>query len=182
MPLLWPWPKGIARIPLNTPVTIIPDAGGLVTTISTCSFEAEYSVVTSIEAGATYRFRLESGGYITVREGTFNGPVVGQGYSIVDVTPTGTVDLFAHWTIDDACTTQTNCVVTSVQYFGTCAPPLAFATLVEDCNLGTYTVQVDVVSLGSGASVNITTDVFGDIQTITRRWTRRYGGWTLLLR
>ncbi|MBL0127829.1 MAG: T9SS type A sorting domain-containing protein [Flavobacteriales bacterium] len=156
--------QNTAQYPGNS---IIPDAGGLVTTISTCSFEAEYSVVTAIEAGATYRFRLESGGYITVREGTFNGPVVGQGYSIVDVTPTGTVDLFAHWTIDDACTTQTNCVVTSVQYFGTCAPPLAFATLVEDCDLGTYTVQVDVVSLGSGTSVNITTDVFGDIQTIT---------------
>lgn len=147
--------------------SIIPDAGGAITTISTCSFEEEYSVVTSIESGATYRFTLGSQGYITVREGTSDGPVVAQGYWIVDATASSTSDLYAHWNIDDNCSQQAVCQETSVQYFGTCAPPLAFATLVEDCDQQLFTIQVDVQSLGSGGSVNITYDVFGDVNTLT---------------
>jgi hypothetical protein len=140
---------------------VTPDAGGAVTTISTCNFESEYSQVTGIQSGATYRFRLESGGYITVREGAPGGPVVAQGYAIVDVTATSTADLYPHWTIDETCAQQSNCVVTTVQFFGSCAPVLAFATVVEDCAGGFFMINVDVISTGDGATVTITYDVFG---------------------
>jgi len=147
--------------------TITPDASGAVTSISTCSFESEYSVVTGIEAGAYYRFTLESEGYITVREGTFDGPVVAQGYQIVDVLTTGALDLFPHWTVDDACTQQTGCVVTTVQYFGDCGPVLAFAGITEDCDNQTFVVNVDVISAGTGSTVNITVTVGGVPSTFT---------------
>lgn len=145
---------------------IIPDAGGAVTTISTCSFESEYSQVTGIQSGATYRFRLESGGYITVRSGSPTGPVVGQGYAIVDVLAASTADLYAHWNVNDQCGQQSNCVVTTVQYFGDCSPVLAFATVVEDCDQGFFMIDVDVVSTGDGGSVTITYDVFGFVQSV----------------
>lgn len=147
-------------------LAVTPDPGGALTTIATCSFEQEYSVITAIEAGATYRFTLETQGYITVREGAFDGPVVGQGFWITDVVAASTADLYAHWNVDDNCATNNDCVVTTVQYFGTCSPPLAFATVVEDCDQQFYMLQVDVQSLGSGSSVNITYDVFGSIETV----------------
>lgn len=145
---------------------ITPDAGGAVTTISTCSFEAEYSQVTGIQSGATYRFTLGSEGYITVREGTFDGPVIAQGYHIVDAVATGTADLWPHWTIDETCATQTNCEETTVQFFGNCAPVLASAEVVEDCAGGFFMIQVDVLSLGDGSSVTITYDVFGAVNSV----------------
>ncbi|MFZ1695104.1 MAG: T9SS type A sorting domain-containing protein [Flavobacteriales bacterium] len=145
---------------------ITPDAGGAITLISTCSYESEYSHVTGIEDGATYRFRLSSGGYITVREGAPTGPVVAQGYAVVDVLAVGTADLYPHWTINDACDQQSACVETDVQYFGGCAPVLAYATLNEDCAGGFFMINVDVVSLGSSATVDIVYDVFGFVQSV----------------
>lgn len=145
---------------------IIPDPGGAVTTISTCSFESEYSQVSGIESGATYRFRHESGGYITVRSGSPDGTVVGQGFGVVDVLAAGTEDLFPHWNVNDQCEQQSNCVVTTVQYFGDCSPVLAFATVVEDCDQGFFMIDVDVISTGDGGSVTITYDVFGFVQSV----------------
>lgn len=146
---------------------ITPDAGGAVTTISTCSFEEEYSQVTGIQAGATYRFRLSSQGYITVRQGTFDGPVVAQGYAVVDVLAADPGDLFPHWNVDDACNTMSDCVETSVQFFGDCAPVLGTATLVEDCDQQLFYVDVDVLSLGDGTSATITYDVFGTVNSVS---------------
>ncbi|MBK9175918.1 MAG: hypothetical protein IPM46_06175 [Flavobacteriales bacterium] len=146
--------------------SIIPDAGGAVTTISTCSFESEYSLVTSIQAGATYRFTLSTQGYITVREGAPGGPVVGQGYYIVDVVAASTADLYPHWNIDENCAQQSNCVITTVQFFGDCSPVLAFAQVVEDCDQQTFTIEVDVVSLGSGNSVDVTADASGVVTVV----------------
>ncbi len=82
--------------------------------ISTCSFEEEYSAITGIESGFEYEFTVSSGGYITVREGTFDGPVIASGFSPVTATSTDGSDLFVHWNTDDECGTASNCVVTTV--------------------------------------------------------------------
>ncbi|MBL7981539.1 MAG: T9SS type A sorting domain-containing protein [Flavobacteriales bacterium] len=144
---------------------IVPNSNGTVTTISTCSFESEYSLITGLLNGGTYQFVLASGGYITVREGTFDGPVVAEGTGTVDVLSNG-ADLFPHWTINDACETQTGCVVTTVQLMLNCTPPEASYTIVEDCDQGTFSVIVDVVSTGDAASVNIVYDLLGTVETL----------------
>ncbi len=144
---------------------IVPNSNGTVTTISTCSFETEYSAITGLVNGGTYQFVLASGGYITVREGTFDGAVVAEGAGTVDVLSNG-ADLFAHWTIDETCATQSNCVVTTVQFMLDCTPPEATFTVTEDCDQGTFTVSVEVISVGDGAAVNIVYDLFGTVETI----------------
>ncbi len=144
---------------------IVPNSNGTVTTISTCSFETEYSAITGLVNGGTYQFVLASGGYITVREGTYDGPVVAEGTGTVDVLSNGS-DLFAHWTINAACATQTGCVVTTVQFLLDCTPPEATYTITEDCDQGTFTISVEVVSVGDGAAVNIVYDLFGSVETI----------------
>ncbi len=143
---------------------IIPDGNGAITEISACSWEIEYSAIGQIQAGANYRFTISSGGYITVRQDTPGGAILGQGYGIVDVVAATSGDLYAHWNIDETCATQQVCVITTVQYFGDCVPVLAFAALQEDCLSQTYTVVVDVASTGSGSTVGISATVSGNTE------------------
>lgn len=134
---------------------IIPDPGGALTTISSCSFTVEYSRVTSIVAGATYQFTINSGYYITVHQGTFDGPVLGHGFSPVTVTAATSEDLFATWTIDAACTGETTCQVTTVQLFLNCTPPVASYSVADDCANQVFNITVNVGNTGDGSSVNI---------------------------
>ncbi len=141
--------------------TIVPDPGGQITTISSCSFEAEYSEVTNIVPGAGYQFTLSSGGYITVHQDTYNGPVIGQGYSPVVVVAITAGDLFAHWTVDDLCTQASNCQTTTVQLMLNCLPPSANYTVVEDCTNNTFIINVNVITTGDGATVSVNYNVNG---------------------
>ena len=98
-------------------LAVTPASDGTVTEISTCSFETEHSQITGINAGATYEFTLESGGYITVRQDTYDGPVIAQGSASVVATAATNGDLFAHWNTDADCGTNSECFITTVQLF-----------------------------------------------------------------
>ncbi|MEO8591548.1 MAG: hypothetical protein ABI432_19360 [Flavobacteriales bacterium] len=140
-------------------VTIVPDGLGALTTISTCSFEAEYSHVGSIIAGATYQFTLSTGHYITVHQGTFDGPVIAEGYSPVNAVAVDAGDLYPHWSVDETCATATGtCIITTVQLFLNCTPPTVVATLNEDCDLQEFTVDVNILNTGDSSIVNIVYD------------------------
>lgn len=143
-----------------------PAADGTVTEIATCSFEEEHSRITGIEAGSYYELAISTGGYITVRQGTFDGPILGQGYASVVVNASTAEDLFAHWNTDEECGTAQNCAVTTIQNFGNCAPAQATYTFSEDCDAQTYTILLDIASVGSGASVDVQVDVNGDITVV----------------
>ncbi len=148
-------------------VATTPAADGTLTQISTCSFEGEHSRITGITAGATYEIAMSSGGYITVRQGTYNGPVIAQGLGSVIATAVTAEDLFTHWNTNAACGTASNCVVTTVQLFLNCVPPSASYTLTEDCDTQTYSILLNITSLGDAATVNVETDVDGNVNTIT---------------
>ncbi len=145
--------------------SITPNSDGTVTTISTCSFETEYSHITGLVNGGTYQFVLGSGGYITVREGSYDGAVVAEGTGTVDVLSNGQ-DLFAHWNVNATCATQSSCVTTTVQFLLDCTPPQASYTITEDCDNGTFSVIVEVTSTGDGAAVDIVYDLLGQVETI----------------
>ncbi|MCB0791982.1 MAG: hypothetical protein KDB97_09465, partial [Flavobacteriales bacterium] len=143
-------------------ITPLPD--GSVTTISTCSYLEEFSQITGIAGGTDYIFDIDGGAgyYITVRSGTSSGAVVGVGFAPLTVTAPDGNDLFAHWTLDATCATQTNiCHTTTVQLVLLCTPPTATATISPDCSNGQYTVEVDLTDLGNASSVDITSDVNG---------------------
>lgn len=142
--------------------SITPASNGTVTTISGCSFEEEYSAITGIYAGANYEFTSDAGSYITVRQGTFDGPVIGQGVSPVQVTAVDGTDLFPHWNVDDQCSTLADCITTTVQLLLNCTLPEATATLVEDCDQQIFTILVDVTSTGDGPTVNVVYSEFGN--------------------
>lgn len=139
----------------------IADPGGQVTTISTCSYESEYSVVSQIIPGAGYQFTLSSGGYITVRQDTFNGPVIAQGFSPVLAIAVTAGDLFPHWTVDDLCTQQSTCMTTTVQLLLNCLPAQANYQIVEDCATQSFTITVNIINTGDGASVSLNYNLNG---------------------
>ncbi len=143
---------------------VLPASNGTVTEISGCNFEEEHSMISGIMAGGNYEFTLSTGGYITVREGTFDGSVVAQGYSPVTVNAASGADLFPHWTVDDQCNTASNCVITTVQLLLDCDQPVASVGYSEDCEAGTFTIQLDITSLGDGASVDVSWDVGGAVE------------------
>ena len=145
---------------------VTPNSLGLLTEIATCSFEQEHSRITGVLAGAPYEFTLSSGGYITVRQGTFDGAILGQGLSPVQVTAADASDIFAHWNTNDQCGVLDDCVITTVQLLLNCTPAEATATYSEDCDLQQFSVTVDVISTGDGSVVNVAYDVSGTPQSL----------------
>ncbi len=87
---------------------------GTVTTISTCNFQTEYATVTGIAAGQTYLAGSTCGGYITVRSGTFNGPVVAAGNAPLSFTATVSGTYYFHYNTNAACGTATACCTTTI--------------------------------------------------------------------
>lgn len=144
---------------------VIPNSLGAVTTISDFSYESEYSQITGVLAGAEYEFTLSSGGYITVRQGTYDGPVLGQGSGNVTVLTTSTDDLFPHWNTNPACGEASNGVITTVQLLLNCTPPTVSFSYTEDCDLATFNILLDITSTGDATTLNVIVDLDGD-QTI----------------
>jgi hypothetical protein len=87
-----------------------------VTTITTCNFYGDYATVTNVEAGSNFQFNLpEDGGYITVREGSFDGPVVTDGFVPINVNNASGADLFIHINGDASCSTASSCLTSTIQ-------------------------------------------------------------------
>jgi len=99
---------------------ITPDAGGAVTTITTDQYVgSEYSVITGVQASSNYEFTHAAGSYITVRVGAVDGPVLGAGFSPLQVAAVTTDDLYVHWTVDEFCDVDaTGSHLTTVQFLG----------------------------------------------------------------
>lgn len=162
-----PWTGMQAQDCLNESLwpsnAVTPDALGEVTTISTCSYQEEYSQITAVVAGGNYAFTCAANGYITVRQGTYDGPVLGQGSGTLEVTAATAEDLFAHWNVDEQCGTGTDCVTTTVQFILNCTPGQATYTFTEDCDAQTYAILLNITSIGDAASVDVEVDVAGNI-------------------
>ncbi|HMN06954.1 MAG TPA: T9SS type A sorting domain-containing protein [Flavobacteriales bacterium] len=139
----------------------MPDAGGAVTTISTCNFLSEYSAVGPVVAGAGYQFTATGNAYITVREGSPSGAVIAAGYSPVTAAPTINGTLYAHWNANDQCGFASNCETTTVQLFLNCMPPTAQVTAVDDCDNNQFSLNVNITSLGDAGSLDLIYSVNG---------------------
>ena len=97
-------------------------------TISTCNFAGEYAEIGAIVSGNQYSFTSSlATDYITIRIGTSNGPILGQGIAPVVVTATSTQNLFMHLNSDANCGTVSGCRTTTVTCVS-CTPPPACST------------------------------------------------------
>jgi len=69
-------------------------------TISSCQYQTEYSNLNAVMAQTTYSCNYDLGGYITVRSGTYDGPIVKQGNSPLLWTAINSETHYIHWTTD----------------------------------------------------------------------------------
>ncbi|MBK7764062.1 MAG: hypothetical protein IPI46_12070 [Bacteroidetes bacterium] len=126
---------------------------------STCSFYGEYSVLGSAQAITMYQCTIDGGGYITIRQGTSSGPVVGNGPSPLTWTSTVAGNYYCHWNDGTLCGTDANCHITSITYIGPggpCTdPPVA----------GTPSISSASACLGSSVNLNIAGGTLGLTQT-----------------
>ena len=97
-----------------------PTTGTIV--ISECSFQTEYSTITDVLAATIYQCEILNGGYITIREGASNGPVVAAGISPLNWTSTIAGTYYAHWSTDASCGTASNCETTTITYISPAFP------------------------------------------------------------
>lgn len=90
--------------------------------ISTCSYAGEYSTVNNAVAGQQLLLTSSAGDYVTVRSGSPSGPVIAFGPMPFTFTNTFTGTLYAHWSTNSSCGTQSTCRTTSVQCLN-CSQP-----------------------------------------------------------
>lgn len=131
-------------------------ANNSIVTLTTCAFAGEYSTVFGAVAGQTLQFTATasySPVYLTVRSGTFNGPVVAAGNSPLSFVNTFTGTLFVHYNTNSSCGTLSVCHNATVQCTS-CPPPAA----ANDLCTGAITIacggSVSGTTVGAGADAN----------------------------
>jgi Secretion system C-terminal sorting domain len=141
---------------LYPPEAIVPGGVGVLTPITGCSWQIEYSHIIGIMPTAQYRFTIADGSYITVHQGTPAGPVLGYGYSPLTVTAATSEDLFAHWNMDSLCAGAQNCLATTVELLLDCTPPAgSVGPVLVDCAAQQFFLDVTITDMGASNSVEI---------------------------
>ncbi len=149
-------------------ISIVPDTSGLLTSITTCSYQTEYSRITDISPFTAYEFAISDGSYITVHQGTFNGPVLGHGISPLSVVTLTGEDLFAHWNINAACSTATVCLNTTVQRVTDCVAPTVAYSTENDCANNGFFLYMLVSDTGDASALSFVYTVNGgNLQVLT---------------
>ncbi len=118
-------------------------------TITTCMYAGEYNTVTGCVAGRDYTFTATggSGNYITIRQGTVNGTVLGAGTSPLTVTCTANGNLYVHVNTNASCGTDASCHTTTVAC-SSCTGPADPCSSITPLTCGTATT---VTLSGAGA-------------------------------
>jgi hypothetical protein len=136
--------------------TATAPASGTVT-ISTCSFQSEYSTINSVAASTIYNCAIATGGYITIHQGTPAGPVVGFGTSPLQWTSTVAGTYYAHWNTNAACGLASSCVTTTITYVSpaaACTNPAVAGTTVSSvtnaCPSAPFNLTLSGASIASG--------------------------------
>lgn len=97
--------------------TVTAPAPGVLTPISTCTFAGEYNTINSVTAGAVYISSSTggTGNHITIRQGTFNGPLIAAGNSPLQWTATAAGTYYMHINTNANCGIESTCHTTTIE-------------------------------------------------------------------
>ena len=149
-------------------------------TITTCTFAGEFAVITAVAASTSYISSVTggSGNYITIRSGTFDGPLIAYGFSPLNWTSTVAGTYYEHVNTNAECGGESECRTLSlsrpqtiptgcnnVNSFGSATAPVMGSTVViSTCNTAgdnspIYTVAAatQYVSSATGGTGNYIT-------------------------
>jgi hypothetical protein len=126
-------------------------------TISTCSYQTEYSTINGVQAATIYQCSISDGSFITIRQGTPGGPVIASGQSPLTWNSTVAGTYFAHWNTNAACGTATACMTTTITYISPAAPctnPVLAGTAVSSpaiaCPAQNINLSLNGATVGTG--------------------------------
>ena len=151
-----------------------PATAGSSVTISTCSYQSEYSTVSGFTAGNTYSINNSSGGCATIHSGSASGPVVVFGNVPLSFAPTTSGTYYISWNTNcSSCNTASNCGTTTVtavtvaggggggggcananSFGGTAAPVSNNPITISSCNYQTEYNTITSVTAGSTYTSN----------------------------
>jgi hypothetical protein len=136
--------------------TATAPASGSVT-ISTCSYQTEYSTINGVQAATIYQCTISDGSFITIRQGTPGGPVIASGQSPLTWSSTVAGTYYAHWNTNAACGTATTCMTTTITYISPatpCANPVLAGTAVSSpanaCPAQNINLSLNGATVGTG--------------------------------
>lgn len=87
---------------------------GASASISSCSYQTEYSTLYSIVAGNSYSVSNDCGAFITIWSGSNGGTLVTTGTGTATFTATTSGTYYADWNTSSGCGTATNCCTTEI--------------------------------------------------------------------
>ena len=132
-----------------------PTAGTV--TISTCSYQTEYSTINGVQAATIYQCSISDGSFITIRQGTPGGPVIASGQSPLTWNSTVAGTYYAHWNTNSSCGTATGCLTTTITYISPatpCANPVVAGTAVSSpaiaCPAQNISLSLNGATVGTG--------------------------------
>lgn len=117
--------------------------------INTCVYQTEYNTITGVVAGQTYQSGSSCGGYITVRQGTYNGTLIAQGNAPLSWSATVNGTYYIHYNTNAACGTATSCCETTITCTSCSVPPPPGCTnLYSDMTIAAPTTNA-VTTIGT---------------------------------
>lgn len=126
-------------------------------TISTCSYQTEYSTINGVQAATIYQCTISDGSFITIRQGTPGGPVIASGQSPLTWNSTVAGTYYAHWNTNAACGTATTCLTTTIAYISPatpCANPVLAGTAISSpanaCPAQNINLSLNGATVGTG--------------------------------
>lgn len=96
--------------------------------ISTCLFTGEYSKIVGFDTENTYIISVTGGfpeDYLTIREGTFDGPIITAGQAPLTYNPTSSADIFVHLSGNENCEETGGCRTLTITCSTCCTPEIA---------------------------------------------------------
>ena len=85
-------------------------------TFSYCQYQDEYATLEGVIANTTYKCANDIDGYITVRAGSYDGPIIEHGPSPLQWSATSSETHYIHWNTDELCGQATNCGITTCDF------------------------------------------------------------------
>ncbi len=127
--------------------------GGGITVLTTCAFAGEYSTITGVAATTQYISTSSiPTDFITIHQGTSNGPVIAFGTTPLSWTSTVAGNYYQHVNTSAACGSQSSCRTLSIQHFVPCGAPPCYCT-----STATSSADEDILNVTLGTLNNSST-------------------------
>jgi hypothetical protein len=135
--------------------------------ISPCSYENQYSRIGNIKENEIYLISTSNNSYVTIRQNSFDGNKIAEGYAPLNFSVLNNDDIFIHWNKDSSCETDSVCISTTIK----CLSCVDFL-YTEDFSsgIGNFT------SSGANASLWYLAEFVGNVPGTNRNYTQSPSG------